>query len=47
MQREFGFKEDGDVLFEYYLIVFYCVEVFFLKERTLLSKMLHVFSSWN
>ena len=29
MLREFGFKENIDVLFEYYLVVFYCVEVFF------------------
>ena len=27
--REFGFEEDVDVLLKYYLIVFYCVEVFF------------------
>ena len=29
MFREFGFEEDVDVLLKYYLIVFYCVEVFF------------------
>ena len=29
MFREFGFEEDVDILLKYYLIVFYCVEVFF------------------
>ena len=29
MFREFGFKEDVDVLLEYYSVLFYGVEVFF------------------
>ena len=29
MFREFGFEEDVYILLKYYLIVFYCVEVFF------------------